>query len=150
MNIRPAGKEDLPAWLALRQALWAEGTREAHLAEMREFLDAPARFAQYIAYDDDDRTAIGFAEASRRQDYVAGTSSSPVAYLEGIYVIPAARGRGVARALVDEVTHWGIAMGCKELASDTELENIDSQGMHQALGFAEAERIVCYVKPIAD
>jgi aminoglycoside 6'-N-acetyltransferase I len=69
-------------------------------------------------------TVVGFIEASKRVDYVNGTNSSPVASLEGLYVVQSWRRQGVARALVESVVKWALAEGCRELASDSLLENL--------------------------
>ena len=61
---------------------------------------------------------------------------------------PASRQRGVAGRLVAEVERWAKARGCMELASDTQLENGESQLAHKALGFRETERIVCFAKSL--
>jgi aminoglycoside 6'-N-acetyltransferase I len=88
--------------------------------------------------------AVGFVEASTRVDYVNGTNSSPVAFLEGLYVEPASRGNGVARALVAAVEGWATAQGLTELASDSPLENVSAHAAHRALGFEETERVVYF------
>jgi aminoglycoside 6'-N-acetyltransferase I len=77
---------------------------------------------------------------------VNGCITSPVAFLEGIYVRPEHRNRGVARLLVQAVENWATELGCSEFASDTELHNFSSQRMHVALGFDETERVVYYRK----
>lgn len=135
-------------WLALRLALWPDTPRPEHEAEMAELAADPRRCAQWLARDADGRAA-GLAEAAIRSDYVNGCETSPVAFLEGLYVAPARRRQGVARALVDEVARWGAARGCRELASDTQADNLVSQAVHRALGFAEAERTVAYVRALA-
>jgi aminoglycoside 6'-N-acetyltransferase I len=94
------------------------------------------------------QVAVGFAEATLRNDYVNGCTTSPVAFLEGIYVHPGWRKRGIARLLCRAVECWAVDLDCSELASDTELENTDSQRMHTALHFEETERIVFYRKQI--
>ena len=83
-------------------------------------------------------------EASRRVDYVNGTRSSPVAFLEGLYVAPGSRGQGVARALVESVSLWAEREGCRELASDCLLDNSSAHAVHRALGFEETERVVYF------
>lgn len=77
-----------------------------------------------------------------------GTSSSPVAFLEGLYVRPEARNRGIARGLVEAVSEWALSRGCSELASDTQLENLASQAVHERLGFVETERTVFFRKSL--
>ncbi|MEO6564681.1 MAG: aminoglycoside 6'-N-acetyltransferase [Casimicrobiaceae bacterium] len=136
-------------WLPMRTALWPDSSASEHLSEMELFCTRPDRFAQFIAYDES-RQAIGMIEVALRSDYVNGTSSSPVAFLEGIYVIPAARGRGIARNLVACVEQWAVLAGCSELASDAQLDNGPSHAMHRALGFSETERVVYFRKPLQD
>jgi aminoglycoside 6'-N-acetyltransferase I len=92
---------------------------------------------------------IGFLEAAMRFDYVNGCEGSPVAFLEGIYVAPAFRKQGVARALIAAFEDWARGKGVKEMASDAEIDNRVSHAMHQALGFAETERVVYFRKPVA-
>ncbi|HDZ8978641.1 TPA: GNAT family N-acetyltransferase [Aeromonas veronii] len=58
------------------------------------------------------------------------------------------RQRGVAQALIAQVAQWGRELGCRELASDAAIDNLDSQQMHQQLGFAETERVVFFKKAL--
>jgi aminoglycoside 6'-N-acetyltransferase I len=132
-----------PGWLSLRKALWPQSTREEHLSEMSSFLSSPERYAQFVAYSSLG-DAVGLVEASVRSDYVNGAESSPVAFLEGIYVVPQARRKGIAAGLVAAVTGWALEVGCRELASDALLENPVSHAVHRALGFQETERVVFF------
>ena len=91
---------------------------------------------------------IGFAEVSLRRDYVNGCETSPVAFLEGIYVLPDHRRAGAGRALAAAAERWGRAHGCRELASDALLENDASRGFHAGAGFEETERVVYFRKRI--
>jgi aminoglycoside 6'-N-acetyltransferase I len=132
-------------WLHLRQQLWPHCAREQHLTEMSSFCKRPERFAQFVAYAGSGQ-AVGFIEVAVRTDYVNGTVLSPVAFLEGIYVVPEVRRMGTARALVAEAERWAINRGCREFASDAALENETSHAMHRALGFQETERVVFFRK----
>ncbi|WP_337786180.1 aminoglycoside 6'-N-acetyltransferase [Ramlibacter lithotrophicus] len=134
-----------PGWLALRQQLWPHCAAKEHLAEMSAFLAEPARFAQFVKYDGSG-VAVGLVEVAIRTDYVNGADTSPVAFLEGIYVVPRARRSGVARELVAAAERWALGMGCTELASDAAIENTSSHAMHAALGFVETERVVFFRK----
>ncbi len=73
-----------PGWLRLGQALWPDDSPEQHLAEMASFCANPERYVQFMAYSSS-RDPLGFVEAALRTDYVNGTASSPVAFVEGIY-----------------------------------------------------------------
>ena len=130
-------------WLGLRKALWPDASDAGHQREMAGFVADPDRYGQFMAHADDG-TPVGLAEVSVRTDYVNGTETSPVAFLEGLYAAPAARRQGVARALLLEVRAWARARGCQELASDTDLENTLSQAVHSRLGFTETQRVVYF------
>ncbi len=137
------------AWLQLRMALWPDCPREEHLAEMAELTARPDRFAQFIAHAANGQ-AVGLAESALRFDYVNGTDSSPVAFIEGLYVVPEARTQGVAKKLVEAVIDWAKSMGCTELASDASLDNKASHAMHLALGFQESERVIFFRKRLTE
>lgn len=94
--------------------------------------------------------AIGFANASLRHDYVEGCETSPVAYLEAIYVDEEHRHLGYAKDLVNRCEEWGREQGAKEFASDCILTNNDSYKFHTAIGFNEVNRIICFKKNIIE
>ena len=89
---------DHDGWLPLRAALWPDSAADTS-REIQTILSAPKRYLTLTFADKNDE-ALGFAEASIRTDYVNGTHSSPVAFLEGLYVKPDSRGQGIARQLV--------------------------------------------------
>ena len=145
MRIETCSAEMLGPWVALRCALWPDADRKAMAQEAPALLTRPDLLV-LLAHQGD--TAIGFVEASVRRDYVNGCDTSPVGFLEGIYVRPEHRHQGVARALVAAVEHWMQKQGLKELASDALLENMQSHAMHKALGFSETVRVVYFRKPL--
>ncbi len=145
MRVERVTPEGLDEWVELRGALWphadgAELKREAPALLNRK----PAAAAFLLRAGSGE--AVAFVEATVRVDYVNGCSTSPVGFLEGIFVRAEWRRRGAARLLCRAVEAWAREQGCRELASDTEVDNADSQLMHEALGFAESERVVCYRK----
>jgi aminoglycoside 6'-N-acetyltransferase I len=141
----PTGSTDR-AWLALRSALWPDASAAEQLSGMA---DAIAR-GHYVRIATVDGSALGLVEAAKRVDYVNGTSSSPVAFVEGLYVAPQVRRRGIARALVEAVARWASREGCTELASDALLDNRTAHAVHHALGFEETERVVYFRRPLRD
>jgi len=145
MKIIPPANATDPCWLSLRSSLWPDGTEAEHL---RYMADAVARGHCVRLALGPDGSAAGLVEASRRVDYVNGTSTSPVAFLEGLYVAPSERRKGVARMLVAEVERWAFAQGCSELASDSPIENITAHAAHRALGFEETERVVYFRRAV--
>lgn len=89
---------------------------------------------------------VGFAQCQLRHDYVEGTDSSPVGYLEGIFVEDEYRHKGIARELLAACEGWAKEMGCTEFASDCELDNETSLVFHLKMGFVEANRVICFAK----
>lgn len=131
-----AEEKDIAAVAALAAALWphhSPGELEAEFAPLLGKKEA-AVFLQL-----EGSTPVGFAQCQLRHDY-----------LEGIYVAPACRHRGFARALLRACENWAEEMGCTEFASDCELTNSDSYAFHKSMGFAEANRIICFTKTLSD
>lgn len=148
MRIVAATPDHLDQWAHLRIALWAWDTVEDHREEAEElYLAGDPDRAAFMALGDDGVVA-GFAEATLRRDYVDGCETSPVVFLEGIYVRPEARLSGVALALSAAVADWGRAQGCSEYASNALLDNHDSHAFHAAIGFEETERVVFFRKSL--
>ena len=134
-------------WLVLRGELWPHCPNEEHVSEMNAICSSPDRLSAFVAYDDASQP-IGFVEAAARTDYVNGTSSSPVGFIEGIYVVPSDRQRCVGRALVSAAEAWARDIGCREIASDARIENEPSHAFHRAVGFAETQRVVYFRKDL--
>lgn len=145
-SIKPCTTAEQAGWLQLRMALWP-AEREEHLLEMQELCAQPGRYAQFIACTASG-TPQGLVEVAVRTDYVNGTDSSPVGFVEGLYVDPAFRQQGIARLLVKTAEQWAREQGCTEMASDALLDNTASHAMHRALGFEETERVVYFRKPL--
>ena len=145
MTVRKAEKRDLPILAALACRLWPHHTAEEMMAEYSAgMLNEDAAF--FLAYAEG--TPVGFAQCQLRHDYVEGTASSPVGYLEGIYVADEYRKQGFARELLAACEDWAKEKGCAEFASDCELSNTQSLQFHLNVGFAEANRIICFTKKI--
>jgi aminoglycoside 6'-N-acetyltransferase I len=122
----------------MRRALWPEAAAGEHEGEIEEFFAGRARepLAVLIAWDAEG-AAVGFAELSIRPT-ADGCRTNHVAYLEGWFVAPEARRRGVGRALIEAAERWARGQGCRELASDTEAGNAVSIAAHEAAGFDDA------------
>jgi len=125
--------------------LWPDHTAEEMKAEYRALLADPEAAVFLLRLEG---KAAGFAQCQLRHDYVEGTETSPVGYLEGIYVRESARGKGFARRLLQACENWAREKGCAEFASDCELTNTVSQRFHEAVGFEEANRLVAYVRKL--
>ena len=136
--IIPVTEANEEAWAELCAALWPEVGKE-HFLQERASGNLQNGYLYVV-----DGEAVAFISLSLRHDYVEGTASSPVAYLEGIFVKPAFRKQEIARKLIEFSKNWALERGCSELASDCELENKTSEIFHKKLGFEEANRLICF------
>jgi len=141
--IRRAEVTDAAAAAKLAVKMWTSHAAEELAQEFETLIRSP-ECAVFLALENGE--AIGFAQCQLRHDYVEGTQSSPVGYLEGIYVEPAYRKRGAAKALLAACEDWAREMGCAEFASDCELDNKQSLAFHLSLGFEEMNRVICFAK----
>lgn len=144
--IRKALPSDLHSIARLALELWPANAFDELTDEFSELLDCSGCAVFLALYGD---SPVGFAQCQLRSDYVEGTETSPVDYLEGIYVRPDFRHRGIARELLRACEGWAESLGCAEFASDCELDNNASLLFHLKMGFIEANRIICFTKQLA-
>lgn len=130
----------------MRSALWPETADEDHRKEMSMMLSEPDRFTVFVC-EDAQGSLVGFTEVSLRV-WAEGCRSSPVGYLEGWYVAPHAREKGVGTDLIAASEDWARSRGCTEMASDTELGNAASEAAHQKLGYEVACTMVAFRKAL--
>lgn len=145
--VRKAEAADLDSLTGLTLKLWPEHEKAELMSELKEiFAKEDAVF--FLA--ERNGKQVGFAQCQLRHDYVEGTESSPVGYLEGVFVEKEARGSGIAKSLLVACENWAREQGCREFASDCELTNTGSLSFHLAMGFEEANRIICFTKRLAE
>lgn len=138
--VRAANMEDLKQLASLAVLLWPNHSARDLEYEFSEILaKGESRF--FLKYEWN--LPVGFAQCQLRHDYVEGTGTSPVGYLEGIFVKEDCRNQGYAKELLAACEAWAKQNGCREFASDCELENTSSFHFHKAMHFAEANRIIC-------
>jgi aminoglycoside 6'-N-acetyltransferase I len=93
-------------------------------------------------------TLIGFLEAGLRSYADGCDPTRPIGYIEGGFVAEPYRHQGIGAALLRAAEDWARAQGCTEMASDTQLDNVPSQRVHESLGFQVTERAILYRKPL--
>ena len=143
--IKEATLQEAKETANLALLLWAGHKFEELIQEIEHLISQPDSMV-FLAYHDNE--AIGFAQCQLRYDYVEGTSSSPVGYIEGLFVKEEFRKQGFAKKLVNACETWTKNKGCSEFASDCELKNVESLSMYLKLGFSEANRIICFKKAL--
>lgn len=144
--IKKADEKDLAVIAEMAALMWDSNTVEELIDEFAQLIHGEE--AQ-VFLKEIQGTPVGFAQCQLRHDYVEGTGSSPVGYLEGIFVKKEYRKRGYAKELLSACEQWAKEQGCTEFASDCELSNKGSYDFHIGTGFEEANRVICFTKRIS-
>lgn len=143
--IYKAERSDLEILANLAVLMWEKHSIQDLVNEFADIIKKEdAQF--FLKYHEN--KPVGFAQCQLRYDYVEGTKNSPVGYLEGIFIKEGYRHKGYAKELLLECEKWALEKGCKEFASDCELDNLNSFKFHLNMGFVEANRIICFTKEL--
>ena len=117
VNIRPVRPSDAEAWGRLRCELWPKGSAD-HTREIAPFfagtVDEPSAV---MMAEDSVGKLVGFAELSIRTD-LPPLQGRHVGYVEGLHVVPDARGCGVTRSLLRVSRDWACQQKCTAFVSD--------------------------------
>ena len=141
--VRKAGKSELDILANLAALMWSGHSVSELFHEFSEIImKENAQF--FLKFEND--VPVGFAQCQLRYDYVEGTKTTPVSYLEGIFVKEGNRSKGYAKQLLAACEAWAKDNGCREFASDCEIDNTGSFYFHKAMNFTEANRIICFTK----
>ncbi len=142
MTIRPAHEGDVPVILRLIQGL-AEYERLADQAvateaDLRATLFGPRPYAEVVLAEGADVGAgfsrpdvLGFALFFHNYSTFRG---KPGIYLEDLFVIPEARGRGVGKALLLHVRDIAVDRGCGRMEWAVLSWNEPAIGFYRKLG----------------
>ena len=141
LEFREIDRAHFPQWKRMRGELYASLDDEFHLKEMEEISQRTDWICRFIV--NAEKEIIGLLELSSR-NVVDGCLSSPVAYLEGLYLEPGHRGRGYGCSVLEKVVNWCRQNGFSELATDTELNNAAAQAFYTSFGFEEQDRVVVF------
>ena len=135
MRIRPANEADLPLLEQLWRAFLAEIPEPEHIVvepakELAEIAQIVRDETALIA-EDEGGEALGYALGRRHEGRVAR--------LADLYVIPQARRRGVAEALVREVVDVYRANGAEYLQLEVVPSNAPARSVYARWGFRETQ-----------
>jgi ribosomal protein S18 acetylase RimI-like enzyme len=139
-TIRPAASADLPdlgrlfnQYRIFYQQPSDPARAEAFVAEQLQ--RAVTRF--FIARDNAQNAALGFVHLIPSLGTLA---MRPIWYLEDLFVIPAARRRGIARALMLRAEQLARETGAERLTLSTAHDNHTAQALYRSLGYVRDER----------
>jgi GNAT superfamily N-acetyltransferase len=132
--IRPATPEDGPA-LQQIERLAGERFRDVGRPEIAEH--EPASLHELGAYASDGRAWVALDEAGAPTGHVLVDVVDGNAHIEQVSVIPAWQGRGVGRALVDQVGAWATVAGLPAITLTTFTDVPWNGPLYRHLGFRD-------------
>lgn len=145
MSIVQADLSSVKDWADLSARLFTDRTSEEMDRACHEFLTTKKEIGFLYRLNN---IAVGYMNLSIRNDYVNGTDTSPVAFVEAVYILPEYRRQGIAKELIAYAEKFAKDNGMKQLASDCPIENTVSERFHKSCGFAERERVICFAKNV--
>ena len=117
VKIRHARPNDTEMWERMRCDMWPDG-REDHGSEIADFFAGMRVEPEAVLVAEGaDGHLVAIAELSIRTN-LPSRLGQRVGYVEGLFVVPEARGQGIARALLQASREWARQQGCTGFASD--------------------------------
>ena len=143
--VKRAAKKDLDTLVNLAGIMW---DRHSVIQLFHEFSEIMAKGDTQFFLKYEDEIAVGFAQCRLRHDHVKGTKTSPVGYLERVFVKEGYRNKGYAVELLEACEAWAKENGCMELAGDCEIDDKESFVFYTAMNITEANRLICFTKAL--
>nr|ADC35791.1 aminoglycoside N(6')-acetyltransferase type 1 (aaC(6')) [uncultured bacterium 282] len=150
-SVRLASLSDAAAIATLCAVLWPDATKQEHLADVDHLLKTRMSGtlpATVFVAEDLLGGISGFLQVGLRSHADGCDPAHPVGFVEGWFVLESLRRRGIGRAMMRAAEDWASSQGCKEMASDTWIDETISQNAHQALGFEIVDRCIHFRKPL--
>ncbi len=149
LQLRRAGPSDLETLLPLVGAYRAFYGQECDTGKERGFVESHLRAGTSIIY---------LACSTEAHGDIAGFIQLFAAYstvhlapswiLEDLFVTPAARGRGVATALLERALMHARSSGACAMFLETAIENVTAQRVYERAGWAREGRFLKYNAPL--
>ena len=130
--IRKATPNDTRILAELAIQMWSNHAVSELEADFAEIVNSNEAVC-FIKYVDD--VPVGFARCQLRHDYVEGTHSSPVGYLEGIFVVPEYQHKGYAKELLLECELWAKENKIEVILLNSGLPREDAHAFYESQGY---------------
>jgi ribosomal protein S18 acetylase RimI-like enzyme len=144
MQIRQATLDDLDLVAPLFDAYRQFYQQSPDLPLAHAFLQARLGAGESLVYlAEDEEAALGFVQL-----YPLFSSTAPrpgrIWLLNDLYVVPAARGRGVARRLMDRARQLAEETDAGAIELATARSNATAQALYESLGYRRDEQFLHY------
>ena len=151
LRVRQANVSDSAEIAEMCALLWPDTTAAEHRIETEQLLKTKmcGTLPSTIFVSDDVNGRItGFLLVDLRSHADGCNPTRPVGFVEGWFVLEEHRRRGIGSAMMRAAEDWARSLGCKEMASDTWIDERNSLKAHQALGFEVVDRCIHFRKSL--
>ena len=125
ITYRQANAFDLPVFVSLDKELFPYSPWSA--SQYKEEFSSPTR--HFVVAIDAEQNIIGYAGV-----FAPGGAEADVLT---VGVIPAQRGKGIARQLMAMITDWATAQGSIAMMLEVKVDNFQAIGLYESLGYSK-------------
>ena len=125
ITYRQANAFDLPVFVSLDKELFPYSPWSA--SQYKEEFSSPTR--HFVVAIDAEQNIIGYAGV-----FAPGGAEADVLT---VGVIPAQRGKGIARQLMAMITDWATAQGSIAMMLEVKVDNSEAIGLYESLGYSK-------------
>jgi ribosomal-protein-alanine N-acetyltransferase len=125
ITYRQANAFDLPVFASLDKELFPYSPWSA--SQYKEEFSAPTR--HFVVAVDEQQSIIGYAGV-----FAPGGAEADVLT---VGVVPAHRGKGIARQLMAMITDWAKQQGSIAMMLEVKVDNQDAIGLYESLGYSK-------------
>ena len=125
ITYRQANAFDLPVFVSLDKDLFPYSPWSA--SQYKEEFSSPTR--HFVVAIDEAHNIIGYAGV-----FAPGGAEADVLT---VGVIPAQRGKGIARQLMAMITDWATAQGSIAMMLEVKVDNSEAIGLYESLGYSK-------------
>ena len=145
VEIIRASNENLNQLTELALALWPNNEKDLIKSDLVYII---GHLNNRVLLAKSDEEYIGFIHMSIRSGFVEGADTTPVGYIEGVYVKPDYRRKGVAKELYHAGLEWLKSEKCSQIGADIGINDNMCPDFYIGMGYKEANRIICYINNI--
>ncbi len=145
VEIIRGSNENLEQLTELALALWQNTEKDLIKSD---FVYTIGHLDHRVLLAKSDKEYIGFIHISIRSGFVEGADRTPVGYVDGIYVKPDFRRKGVAKELYHAGLEWLKSKKCTQVGGDIGINNNLCPDFYIGMGFKEVNRRIFYINDI--
>ena len=125
ITYREANAFDLPVFVSLDKELFPYSPWSA--SQYREEFSSPTR--RFVVAIDEQQSIVGYAGV-----FAPGEAEADILT---VGVVPEQRGKGIAKALMAQITDWAKSQGTTAMMLEVKVDNVEAIGLYQSLGYSQ-------------